>query len=192
MWFPQFRNPPDYDLYADQSFVDHFTLVHKNNIKSQTRTERKAVITLVDGIIVDITTTAKESWTKAITKANDQSKPISFLGTNVTLASPTTLRLIKEVLSCWRLNWRKHAGDYLFLKTLVTEPYLPQELNAMRIGMANFGLEYGVSGLQHLPANRSYSLDELERIVQRVNLKSRVYIKDNISNLLGLEDVEII
>lgn len=182
MWFSHFRTAPDYDFYVLPSYPDRF--IYENPTFKMRKRDLRKMTGILDNKVIDMTIDTDGSWIGYIMRANEQSQIIDFNGSQVSLATPTTLRLIKEVLSCWRLNWRKHIADYVFLNGIVREAYSTEEQMAFGVGMSNFIRFYPDPGVAVTLEKRLYTLSELEKIVGMADLDTRISIKDKIVELL--------
>lgn len=180
-WFRHAREAKDVDLYAMPSFVPGF--IQRSGIEVRKQTERKLVGKIGEKKI-DFIVHTPGSWVVDVLNANRDSKVIDIYGCKVMVAKPTTLRLIKEVMCCFPRNWYKHMLDFIFLKSIVLEPYTELEVKAFNSGMTYLQEFYPDRGLP-VQLGEQYTLRELEKVAVECDFRTRVFIKNNIDNLLG-------
>lgn len=168
-WFPDFREPHDFDVVATAAEVAKF---EKNNPVVGKRSRKYyEFLTLANG----------EEWQFEIPGKGNESallikgeKELKIRGMSIWVASPSTLLAIKKshLVKALRLEtWKKHIEDYHFLKERTS---ISQEDKSL-VTMRRFEVEYD-SKIQ----KPNLDMDNDEFFAQSQYFIKRVYVHDDL------------
>lgn len=128
-WFPSFRSPHDYDIYAMRDYLDTFQ--SNPNVVLKNRSKELFHFT-IDDIGVDITIDKGDNGIKELIEANYGSDLKELFGSKLLIAKPTTLMLIKKIFyRTMRGKRLKNKRDYNYLIRATYESPTEYELKAI-------------------------------------------------------------
>jgi hypothetical protein len=131
-WFPEFRKPRDYDIYAiDDSIIDDF---RKKNPRCKIRQNKSRYLIRIPGLPkIEVTVHYPESAIDLWVIANRSSVITEIGGIYLKVARPTTMLLIKRIHSSCGADTakkRKNQEDLVFLESKVHENPTDMEIKA--------------------------------------------------------------
>ncbi len=131
-WFPEFRKPHDYDIYAiDDSIIDDFL---RKNPRCKIMRNRRRYLVRVPGLPkIEVTVHYPKSAIDLWVIANQSSTITEIGGVYLKIAKPTTMLLIKRIHSLHGAETakkRKNQEDLAFLESHVNENPTDMEIKA--------------------------------------------------------------
>ena len=130
-WFPEFRKPRDYDIYAmDESIIDKF---RKNAGCCVKRRGSRYLVRIPGFLRIEVTINYPKSAIDDWVIANQDSVIAEVAGVYLMVAKPTTMLLIKRIHSSCGAETtkkKKNQEDLIYLESRVHEKSSELELVA--------------------------------------------------------------